>query len=395
MLSSEFAEDIFVDFYKLVAQQKISVQGQDWMPICSFYEKIQEGQELTKNQANFLIKLLEKYKNLSTACGFDYKNNLASLKWRKNFRILDLSKKIYVELNDNKLEICLKFPYQLKKEFDDEIGVDQNDYHKVNYWDAENKIRRLRLYSFNLISLYEFAIKHNFDIDDSFMNVLADVEEIWQNSEEIVPYCTIEENCVELQNASAEIREWWLSHKKWEVTHDLLLAKNMGFPLQKTPENFVEKIAASQENTFWIKTNEEFFYLSSRVSGKICIVLDRSSNTLQWLQTFVADADKTGILREEIKVCFRDPKESNAGLNEWIKTAGVGGTIESGKYLIFESKPAKWLFKAEEDVKILVTNNIYPPTNSLARDWFNCHPCVIFLGDTKPTETKGHKIVEL
>jgi len=24
-----------------------------------------------------------------------------------------------------------------------------------------------------------------------------------------------------------------------------------------------------------------------------------------------------------------------------------------------------------------------------------CHPCVIYLSDTKPTETKGQKIVEL
>jgi hypothetical protein len=24
-----------------------------------------------------------------------------------------------------------------------------------------------------------------------------------------------------------------------------------------------------------------------------------------------------------------------------------------------------------------------------------CHPCVIYLGDTRPTETKGQKIVEL
>jgi hypothetical protein len=53
------------------------------------------------------------------------------------------------------------------------------------------------------------------------------------------------------------------------------------------------------------------------------------------------------------------------------------------------------LFKDEQDVKILVTNNIYPPTNTLAKEWFGSHPCVLYLGDTKPTEQRGQKIVEL
>jgi hypothetical protein len=72
MLSSEFAEDVFVEFYNLISQLKISVQGQDFSPIASFHEKIINGNELTKNQASFLIKLLEKYKIMSAMAGFDY-----------------------------------------------------------------------------------------------------------------------------------------------------------------------------------------------------------------------------------------------------------------------------------------------------------------------------------
>ncbi len=86
---------------------------------------------------------------------------------------------------------------------------------------------------------------------------------------------------------------------------------------------------------------------------------------------------------------------SRTGINEWIKLAGVGGKVESGRILIFESRPAKWLFKDQSDVTLLVTNNVFPPTNVITRDWFNSHPCVIYLGDIKPSETKGQKIVEL
>jgi len=394
MLPSEFAEDVFVEFYKLVAQQKISIQGQDFSPISSFHEKIINSGELTKNQANFLIKLLEKYKTMSAMAGLDYGSKLADLKWRSPFRVLDLSKKIYVELRENKLEICLKFPYQLKKEFEDEIER-RETLHAHSFWDADDKVRRLDFYHYNLITLYEFVCKHNFEIDDTFMNVLSDVEEIWQNSEDAIPSSEYETYGVQLKNASDETVEWWQSNKAGSISKDLLLAKSMGFLYQEKPRNLVEKIAASQENSFWIKTNQDFFELSKSFSGKICVLLDRSSATLPWLQNFVADAEKSGIDREEIKVCFRDNKESTTGLNEWIKVAGVGGKVETGKILIFESKPAKWLFKSTNDVTLLVTNNIFPPTNTMARDWFMCHPCVIYLGDTRPTETKGQKIVEL
>jgi hypothetical protein len=394
MLSSEFVEDIFVEFYDWIIQQKISVQGQDFAPITSFYEKIINGNELTKNQANFLIKLLEKYKTLAGMAGLDYRSQLSDPKWRRNFRVLDLSKKIYVELREKKLEICLKFPYQLKKEFEDEIEHGQTHYAHSS-WDHEHKVRRLNFYNYNLIALYEFALKHNFEIDDTFMDVLAEVEEIWQNSEHIVPHSEISLDGVMLHNASETAAQWWQQHRTNDIHRDLLLAKSMGFRYQEKPQNILEKIASSQENSFWIKDNRDFFSLTKLFPGKICVLMDRSSATLPWLQTFVADADKNQVSREEIKVCFRDAKGSTTGLNEWIKSAGVGGKVDSGRILIFESKPAKWLFKSSDDVTMLVTNNIFPPTSNMARDWFMCHPCVIYLGDTKPTENKGQKIVEL
>jgi len=394
MLPSEFAEDIFVEFYNLVSQQKISIQGQDFSPISSFHEKIINSGELTKNQANFLIKLLEKYKTISAMAGFDYGSKLVDLKWHRPFRVLDLSKRIYVELCENKLEICLKFPYQLKKEFEDEIAS-RDALHTHGRWDSEDKVRRLDFYHYNLIALYEFACKHNFEIDDSFMIALGDVEEIWQNQDDILPSSDLCADWVTLFNTSEGTQDWWRDNKTDCYESDLLLAKSMGYLYNGKPHSTIEKIAASQENSFWMKTNQEFFELSKSFSGKICVLLDRSSATLPWLQRFVADAENSGVSREEIKVCFRENKESITGLNDWIKIAGVGGKVETGRILIFESKPAKWLFKPENDVTLLVTNNIFPPTNTMARDWFMCHPCVIYLGDTRPTETKGQKIVEL
>jgi hypothetical protein len=399
MLKSVFAEDIFSSFTDLVTAGVISVQAQDHAPIISFYTRIFNSDPLTKNQANYVLKILEKYKYVSAAAGLDYQTHLATIQWRQPFRVLDLSKSIYVERADTgQIEICLKFPFQLKNEFDAEIGsgaLSGSLLSKSSRWDPEEKVRRLNVYDFNLISLYEFANKHNFEIDESFMSVLADVEEIWQNADDVLPYSEITNLGVELKNASVDAQEWWQQHHTESFENDLLLAKSMGYRLRKMPVNLVEKIAVSTENSFWAKDKDQFFFIYKKITGRVCVILDRTSNTLQWLQSFVAEADKHSVSREEIKVCFRDSKDSNAGLNEWIKLAGVGGKVETGRILIFESKPAKWLFKDSQDVTILVTNNLYPPTNTMAKEWFQSHPCVIYLGDIRPSEQRGQKIVEL
>jgi hypothetical protein len=395
-MSSLFAEDIFQLFFSLVDSGQVTVQQTDYPPVISFYTKILQKESLTKNQADYVVKILEKYQHSAMLAGLDYSASVKNFQWKQPFRILDLTKRIYVErATDGQLDVCVKFPYQLKKEFDDQINSYQLTSIRSNNWDAAEKLRRLNLYDFNLIALYEFANRNNFEIDNTFIDVLADVEEIWQNQEEILPASDIINGRVQLVNATAEAEQWFNLHCVNETAKDILTAKHMGYSYCGQPKNINEKIAAQSENGFWIKSNDMFFDLYKDITGKAAVMLDRTGDTLPWLQKFVADADAHGVNRDEIKVCFRDSKDRGTGINEWIKAAGVGGKVESGRLLIFESRPAKWLFKDLNDVTLLVTNNVFPPTNVMTRDWFNSHPCVIYLGDIKPSETKGQKIVEL
>ncbi len=395
MLTSLYAEDLFEKFYEFVYDKNLPIQVQDRPPLESFYLKIVNQEQLTLNQANFAIKLLEKYRSLASTAGFHFSADLATITWKQKFRVLDLSKKIYVEKDETgRVWVCLKFPYQLKKEFDTEIhgGVDHN---KSSFWDPEKKVRCLSLYDFNLVHLYEFAQKHNFEIDDTFMIALGDVEEIWQNTEQVSPFATVINNTVVLNNATEDAESFWNNKAIGSFHENMLLAKSMGYIYKGQPTNIVEHIASNWSNSFWIKENKDLFDLYKLIAGKMVVVLDRTGNTLTWLNRFVADADTAGISRSDIRVCFRESKNADTGINEWIKHNDVGGKVEDGKILIFEYKPAKWLFKQVEDVKILVTNNLYPPTSQITKDWFESHPCVIYLGDIKPSEQRGQQIVEL
>ena len=93
-----------------------------------------------------------------------------------------------------------------------------------------------------------------------------------------------------------------------------------------------------------------FFSLYNEIDGKVCIILDRTSDALGWLKNFVADADSNGVSRDDIRVCFRASKEDRTGLNEWIKTAGVGGKVESGKISYGATKKHSTLTQTQENL---------------------------------------------
>jgi len=386
-----YIEDVFSHFFERIDYKSIPIQRQDLSAAESFYNVILNGTALTASQANFVLTILSKYKTYSADTGFDYSSQLAEPKWKKPFRVINLSKRIWVEKEEREIPyVCMMFPYQLKNAFEAEF----KDLSRST-WDNERKLRRTPVYSCNLIQLHEFAIKNNFELDDSFLIALGEVEEIWQNQEDVLPLSTLKDNSVVLENASEESVQWFNDHATGKKGNDLLLAKSMGYMYSGASTDRLTKIAASTSNHFWIKTNEDLFSVFNQVDGTMCVVLDRTGNTLEWLKEFTSDALASGVAREDIKVCFRSPRDGQMPINQWIKDNEFGGKVEGGKIFIFEHKPAKWLFKKQESVKLLVTNNIYPPTNLITRDWMNTHPCVVYLGDIKPSEARKNKIVEL
>jgi hypothetical protein len=162
------------------------------------------------------------------------------------------------------------------------------------------------------------------------------------------------------------------------------------------PITLVEKISSVEETNFWIKDYDKFFDLYKTVNGVVCIIVDRNTqNTISWLDQFVRRSDAAGISRTDIKVCFRDPDSKKSNLNQWIKDNCVGGAVSDGKLLIFQHKPAKWLFKENVDVKIIATNSFTPITEPLTAAWISSHYCVCYLGDIRPTKFKDKKVVEL
>lgn len=391
MTSSIYVEDLFIEFSRLVDAGQVRVLSQDTMPVYSFSNLLEGGQSLTQSQGNLILKILNRYKAQLPSTQLDYQNILENPTWKTQFRIIDLAKRVWVEEDtDGTIIICMKFPYHLKKPFD-ETFVNNNN----SSWDPERKIRKLVFYKYNPMQVDKFVRDNGFEIDETFEAVLSQVEEIWQNQDSVQPTCSIKDGTVVLKNANESTLEWWEQNKANDLVNDLFLAKSMGYRLADNPTTTIEKIASTTASVFWIKTIKDFLDLSMSINGRICIILDRAGQSYEWLKEFDLEVQKNQIPRDLVKVCYRADKGQDQSFNEWVKSKGYGGSVEDGKILIFNHKPAKWLFKEQNSVKILATNNLYHPTNVLARDWFHSHPCKFYIGEIKPSLSKEIKIVEL
>lgn len=397
MSEISFTEDVFLEFAQAALLNSYSIDSRDIGAINNFYIKIAGGDALTEAQAKYIIKLLKKYYLTAKIMGISYGDVVDNPRWKKEFRVLDLSKKIFVSEDDDKnAVVCLKFPYVFKALFEKEfLGKFPK---KIRYhWDHEKRINIINLYDVNLILLHDFCKLHLFEIDDSFLEVVAAIEEVWEKQYDVIPHSTITDGEIVLVNAAEDALAYWNEHKTDNYFKNMFMAKLMDFPLRLStkPDNAIEAISSSVHNNFWINDFRRFFDFYKKVDERVAILLDNSSDTLKWLEEFVHSADEMHIPRSDIKICFREDKGSNTNFNSWVKENNLGGKVDTGRIFIFRSKPAKWLLSEEKNVNIVVTNGLFPSMNITTQHWMNSRPCVIYLGSIKASQTKDKEIVQV
>jgi hypothetical protein len=396
MATIEYVEDALEKFLEITTRIPEDIDWKDHTILSSLLSAVMNNGALTQKQAYLVLKILSKYQHL-TSLSFDLISILSQPKWRSNFRTLDMTRSISVQ-NDEEgtLWIIMKFPYALIKEFEEKLVTETNQQEMK--WCSITKVRKLKFYEFNTVVIDEFVRQHNFVIDDSFIDALNRVEEIWQQQESIQSYSVIKDSKVVLVNAANNAQEYFQTHVTGDIDRDLFLAKSMGFPtrLERAPNTIIEKIAQDPNSHFWMKTNREFLQLYKTVGATTALVLDRNTeNIINWLDQFISDAKAMGINVNEFRVCHRESKDSRVPLNDWIKENNLGGSVKDGKLFIFKQKPAKWLFSDNIDVKIIGTNSYTPVNEMSALCWMQSHPCVCYISDIKPTKIRNRQIAHL
>ena len=388
-----YIEDLFITMVDTMEQHRLPMQANDRSAAYSFYSSISKNTALTEKQGAYVLKILTKYRKVCKDY-FDYEDRLDPPIWKTPFRTIDQSKKVWVETleNSNLPVLAFKFPFAFKDTFDSEF---HQSYSNQSVWDKDRKIRLVHLYSVNIMQVYEFVKLHNFELEQSFLDTIDLVEDIWQNSNSIVPSSFIKDNQVVLKNPTEDAENYWQQNKKGKLSTDLILAKNMGYNFIGETDTKIKKIASDVSNSFWVKNLKEFIELTSQIDGKVCLLLDQTADNQSFIDELPETLDLLGCDRKEWRVCFRLSNKKDPEFNQWISDNGFGGKISTAKYFIFQHKPHKWLFKKENDVIILGTNNLNPSSYTLTRNMLKYHPCVIYIGDVIPTTHRKQKIVAL
>lgn len=399
MTTIRYVEDVFTEFAHAVDLRQISVQPQDIPAINSFQNVILTSKPLTKAQSSFVLKILTKYRIGSKMAGIDYHDSIDNPTWRYPFRVIDHSRSVSVDCDeDGSLRILMKFPYQIKEAFEKELP------NIRSMWDSTLMSRVIKLKDANVIVIREFCEKYEFVLDQTFIDLCDSVEEIWNQEENFLPYSVVKNNSVELINATDDAKEYFEINKTDSLEENMFLAKSMNFCLKLEEKNptLIQKIATAQDNYFYTNNVKNLFeILKSLPTAKVAVLVDRASETLNFVKNFVNFAENVNFPKNEIRVCFRLSAEEDRELkfNQWIKENQINGPVNSGRIYIFRHKPAKWLFADEENVKIIVTNGLFTNTNISISHWMDSHPCVIFVGEQKPAmralSNKEKKIVNL
>ena len=400
MTNKFYIEDIFVQFYATMQQYRLGMQPHDLRAASSFNITLLEGKDITEKQAAYILKILTKYRNTCSQF-YDYRDLLENPAWSKPFRTVDNRKLVWVEKDElTNLWICLKFPFAFKEIFDEQFAKTDEYMNATSLWDSQNKVRKLYFYDFNFVNLIEFFKKHEFEIQDSAVEALSAVEEIWNNQDHYLKTSKELNGKISLVNAETETQDYFDKNKTDIASSDLILAKNIGHIYSGKKNTIWKQIAGNKTNTFHCRDMQKFLKICYGVEGKVIIMLDKplqnsTDHAIDWVKELSHNISLGGYDKTDFRVCFRPSNKTDKDFNEWVSENGFGGKIDTAKFLIFREKPAKWLFKDEKDVIIVATNELLPGLNSHGKSMLKSHPCVIYIGDFKPVTQYGETIVEL
>jgi hypothetical protein len=361
-----YIEDVYPLFYGLVTkfEPSVAIAAKQFKTMCD------NGKQFTDKQANYLLSIMTTHKNQVPV---DLTAVLDNPTWRLSFRQVDITKRVWVE----DIKVFIQFPYSIKSHF--EAAFDEF----TTNWDSELRIRTSTLYDINIIQLYDFTVTHGFEIDPSFEIIALEAEDYIQAEHSTCPYSISIDEQVYLVNSSNETDTWFESNKTGNHSLDILLAKHMGYVYSGKPKNLIEEISSLPGNAVWLDDVDRFLLLCNDIPGKICIVLDRACDNTKWLSQFIEAVERSPIELSEVK--YGSVTRGSNQLNDLVIQHGLNKNCKQGKILIFIHQPTKWLISEADSVMLLVTNNLYPSTNYITRDWLESHPCVIHLSKYRPT----------
>jgi len=328
----------------------INIMLMDNVVIHSLSSQIINGNSFTEKQANLAIKLVKKYqKSLSLALKIDLTESVTSPTFKFPLRTLNHSKSIVVCKHDteNKQVISVSFP------FDEAVITKIKNYKRTMGihgstigWNQEKKSWDFDLREDHIDWINCNIVDSMFSADNTFNDMVAQIENIKANIENYVPMVKFEDNAFVFKNVSPNVQQpidtnlvnVLIDARKygihtWSDDIDIALQHIDVHPsIRKIlADNKITNIQSSVENLTLKDLNEIIF------NSLPLLVVIPGGNEQQHLEFCKKLFEKNGISTDNMSVLFRLDGERGKGCNTYIKDSKINNAISENTKIVFIS----------------------------------------------------------
>jgi hypothetical protein len=366
--------------------------------IQSFNDQISLGVGFTEKQSLLAVKILKKYTpKLSLSLGADILQYLENPVYKLPIRKSNTSKKISIV--ENKIYgkvVSMIFPYN-------EIYVSkikENKGSDYRTWDKEQKSWIFSLTETNLNFLVNFAEDENFETDDEFKNLSAQVLEAMSKMEQYVPMLVVEGKKLKFVNSDQNLPPL----VNQDILSAIFEARRKGITTwDNTISNYVDSDEVDEITRQFLKSDpSDKFCIDSKIQGISsletiikfmgpCLVVIPGGSELEKLIIVHTFLKSIGLENHQMSVMFRLPTDTHLNFNNFVKNNGLNSPIKEHTQIVFiSSKLPKPVLKSKIKFHSII-NLGFDNVHYTMRDFVKFHENVIFY--SAPTETRNLKLV--
>ena len=319
----------------------------------SLSTQIAMGNGFTEKQAILALKLVRRYaRQLSVALNKDVIPFIDSPEYKLPTRIINQSKTIVIKkiVGSNKKIISINFPYNEIvvnniKVYKKLLSQKSHTGNSIN-WNIDNKSWDFDLREEHVSWINSNIVNESFVVDESFVELVDQIEKVKNNIEGHVPMVIFEENKFRFVNvppsvpqpSSLDVVDVLVEARKygitiWSETIDAVLGK-----IDLNP--FLLKFLTSPNLTSLPEDREKLTMtdITSIVECSLpCLVVIPGGSELKHLELCYKLFQKYGISTEEMTVLFRLEGETGKNTNSFIKENKLNNPISEKIKIVFIS----------------------------------------------------------
>lgn len=305
----------------------ISLANYDVGFINNAVRSINKGDGLSDKQRELTVKLVSKYTRQFKKLGIDVTTIVQNPIFSSPLRQVDRTR--YIGLEED--TIVVKFPYNKDMIREFQSIVKKLKSTKTTF-DKQDKIYNTTYNEYNLMVIFNWSAKYNFDYSDKFLEIQKQCKDILSNRSKYAIQLIVKDDKTELINAPDTLAEYWASKMQlMPIKEQIVAAADQNIDIVNE-SNLIklssvgEKILQARGGKFdWLNTTPEEIY-NSAVNEfgfkRVAFIADGRTITDELAQNLVNLVSKLG--KDVCTVQLKTNKQlfkANKSLTQDIKFA--------------------------------------------------------------------------